>query len=103
MIDRPHHKFKAIATEHEGIRFASKKEGQRSLDLKQLQSAGEIAFFLRQVPFHLPGNVKYVVDFAIFWACGEVTFEDVKGVRTPQYITKKKQVEALYPITIKEL
>ena len=98
-----HHKFRAIATEHDGIRFASKKEGRRYLELKQLKSVGDIAFFLRQAPFHLPGNVKYVVDFVIFWACGDVTFEDVKGFRTPQYITKKKLVEALYPIQITEV
>ena len=55
-----------------------------------------------QVPFHLPGNVKYVVDFQVFMTDGTVKFIDVKGHRTPQYIAKKKMVEALYPVEIEE-
>jgi hypothetical protein len=96
------HKFKAVPTVRDGFRFDSKKEARRFDDLKLLQKAGEIVFFLRQVPFHLPGNVTYRIDFLVFWSDGNVTFEDVKGVRTPQYITKKKIVETLYPITIEE-
>lgn len=56
-----------------------------------------------QVPFKLPGGVRYVVDFVIFWADGQVTFEDIKGVRTESYKAKKRMVEDLYyPITIVE-
>ena len=56
-----------------------------------------------QVPFHLPGGVKYILDFLIFWANGEVTFVDVKGMKTAIYILKKKQVEDLYKIKIEEV
>lgn len=97
------HKFRAIATEVDNIKFSSKKEAKRYLELKLLVKAGEILFFLRQVPFHLPGEVKYVCDFMIFWKDGTVTIEDVKGMKTPMYILKKKQVESLYPITITEV
>ena len=97
------HKFKAQPTEHDGIKFSSKKEGRRYQDLKLLQRAGDVVFFLRQVPFHLPGNTKYVCDFMVFWQDGGCTIEDVKGHRTPQYIAKKKQVEAVYPIKITEI
>ena len=97
------HKFHAIPTEYNGIKFASKKEAKRYQQLLLLIKAGEVLFFLRQVPFHLPGNVKYLCDFVIFWANGEVSFEDVKGIKTPMYILKKKQVEALYPIKIIEV
>jgi hypothetical protein len=100
---RIRHKFNAIRLEYDGIKFASKKECNRYKQLKQLQTSGEIAFFLRQVPFHLKGNVKYVCDFVVFWSNGSVTIEDVKGVRTPVYITKKKIVEATYPIKITEV
>lgn len=96
------HKFHAIPTEYDGIKFASKKEAKRYKELLLLKKAGDILFFLRQVPFHLPGNVKYLCDFVIFWTNGEVIFEDVKGVKTPMYILKKKQIEALYPIEITE-
>ena len=97
------HKFRAIATELDGIKFSSKKESKRYVGLKLLQQSGELLFFLRQVPFHLPANVKYVCDFLCFWKDGTVTIEDVKGIKTPMYILKKKQVEAIYPIKITEL
>lgn len=96
------HKFGAVRTERDGIKFQSKKEA-RYFDFLQLeQKAGRVLFFLRQVPFHLPGGVIYRVDFQVFFRHGDVLFIDVKGMRTPEYITKKKLVEALYPVTIEE-
>lgn len=97
------HKFKAKPCELDGIKFASKKERSRYLELQLLEKAGDILFFLRQTPLHLPGGVKYVCDFLIFWSDGSVTFEDVKGYRTDLYKTKKRLVEATYPITINEI
>ena len=96
------HKFKAKRTECDGIKFASKKEATYYQELQLRKKAGEVLFFLRQVPLHLPGNVKYVCDFQVFITNGEVEFIDVKGFRTPQYIKLKKMVEAVYPIEIKE-
>ena len=98
-----YHKFRAIRCEADGIKFPSKKERKRYLELKQLQELGEVAFFLRQVPFYLAGGVKYVCDFQVFWSDGRVEFEDVKGMKTPVYIAKKKMVEATYPIQITEI
>ena len=97
------HKFRAVRCEYDGIKFASKKEGKRYLELKLLQKSGEVIFFLRQVPIHLSASVKYVCDYLIFWASGNVTFEDVKGMVTPMYLAKKKMVEAIYPIKIIEV
>lgn len=100
---RIRHKFNAKPTTYDGIKFASKKEQKRYLELQVLKSAGDILFFLRQTPMHLAGGVKYVCDFLIFWSDGTVTFEDVKGMITPMYKLKKKQVEATYPIQITEV
>ena len=97
------HKFKAVRSESDGFKFASKKERKRYLELKMLRQAGEVLFFQMQSPFHLTGAVKYVCDFQVYWKNGDITFEDVKGVKTPMYILKKKQVEQLYPITITEI
>lgn len=94
-------KFHAVICEADNIKFRSKKERRRYLELKALQAAGE-CWFLRQVPFYLPGNTKYVLDFLIFWKNGTYTFEDTKGKRTPMFIMKKKQVESLYPVKIIE-
>lgn len=97
------HKFNAIRSECDGIKFASRKERNRYLELKILHKAEEILFFLRQVPFHLPGNVKYICDFMVFWQDGNITIEDVKGFKTETYKAKKKMLEALYPVSIQEL
>lgn len=97
------HKFKAKPQELDGIKFPSKKEAKRYRELKTLQELGEVLFFLRQVPFHLEAGVKYVCDFLVFWTSGEVTIEDVKGIKTDMYILKKKMVEATYPVTITEI
>ena len=97
------HKFKAIPSQYDGIHFSSKKELKRYLELKNLQSRGDIIFFLRQVPFHIPGNTKYVCDFLIFWSNDNVTIEDVKGFKTDIYKLKKKLVEHHYPVQIIEV
>jgi hypothetical protein len=68
--------------------------------LKLRVAAGEVLFFLRQVPFHLPGGVTYRLDFMEFWVDGSVHCVDAKGMKTRSFIDKKKQVEALYPVTI---
>lgn len=97
------HKFRAQATERDGIRFDSKKEAKRYDDLRLLQRSGEVLFFLRQVPFDIGAGVKYRLDFLVFWRDGDITFEDVKGFRTKEYLIKKRLVESLYPITIQEI
>ena len=86
----------------DGILFDSKKEAQYYRTLQMAKKGGAIDFFLRQVPFDLPGGVKYRLDFLVFWNDGRVTFEDVKGCRTEMYRLKKKQVESLYPVEITE-
>lgn len=98
------HKFKAKPTYVSGRRFASKKEAIRYEELKRLEATGEIVMLLPQIPLPLSdsGKVRYICDFLIFWSNGTVTFEDVKGVKTPQYLMKKKLVEERYPIEIIE-
>ena len=97
------HKFNAVRTGLDGINFDSKKEARYYQELKMRQAGGEIVFFLRQVPLHLPGKTKLVIDFVQFHADGTVHFVDVKGFATAQYKLKKRQVEAIYPIVIEEV
>ncbi len=94
------HKLHAKPTTVDNINFSSKLEARYYQQLLLRQKAGEVIFFLRQVPFHLPGGVKYVLDFQEFHADGNVIFTDTKGMATPLYIAKKKIVEAIYPIQI---
>jgi len=99
------HKFHAQRDKRDGINFASKKEAAYYSKLKILRQAGEILFFLRQVPFDLPGNTKYVLDFIEFHAPknnepGDIIFTEVKGYMTPMAKLKISQTEQLYGIKI---
>ncbi len=102
MVPTKPSKLHNIICEADNIKFRSKKERARYLKLMTLQATG-VCWFLRQVPFYLPGNTKYVLNFLIFWKDGRQGFEDVKGHRTPAFIKNKKQVEALYPVKIAEI
>jgi len=104
-------KYHNIRTEVDGVKFASKKEAKRYGELKMLQKAGEVKWFICQPRFDLPGGIKYYADFLVVWAAkreaillfGEaVTVEDVKGMKTRVYTMKKKLVEATYPIKREE-
>ncbi len=104
------HKFRAVRTERDGIKFDSKAEARRYDELVLARKNGTVVQFLVHAPrFLLPGGTSYTADFLVFWADtdgtgGSVTVEDVKGMRTPAYKRSKKQVEALYaPITITEV
>lgn len=94
------HKFHAKPSYVDDKWFGSKAEAQYYTHLKLLQEQGKIVFFLRQVPFDLPGKVKYFVDFVEFWADGTVKFTDVKGYETETFKLKKKMVEEIYPVEL---
>lgn len=97
------HKYNNVRTEVDGQKFQSKREAKLYNELKLRKQAGDIIFFLPQVPLRLPGGVRYVVDFLVFEKDGRVRWLDAKGFRTQIYITKKKIVEAEYPIQIEEI
>lgn len=94
------HKYNAKPTVVDGIRFDSKKEAKYYCDLKLMKKAGEVLFFLRQVPIHLPGNTKLVIDFQVFYTDGRVEFQDTKGFQTEVFKLKKRQVEEIYPFKL---
>lgn len=93
--------FKAHPTEYNGRRYASKAEARYAQQLDLRKRAGEVVMWLPQVAFPLPGGTKYVCDFMVLEADERLRFVDVKGnVVTPEFLFKKKQVEALYPIEV---
>lgn len=108
------HKYGAIPTTIDGIRFASKAEAKRYGELKLLEKAGEIKDLELQPKFpllvharggglpYLVGN--YVADFRYREGRkGVLKIEDVKGMKTALYRWKKKHVEAQYGIEITEI
>lgn len=98
-------KFSARAVVEDHMRFDSKLERDRYLHWRQMRAAGVIDFFLRQVPFHLPGGIVYRLDFLIRWppayTAEPVTYEDCKGVLTRVSQNKIIQVQALYGIEVR--
>lgn len=108
-------KYKNRKTTVDGIVFDSKKEAARYQDLRLLERAGEIQDLRCQVPFELvPAQrdakgklverpVKYLADF-VYQDCatGERVVEDVKGYRTDVYKIKRRLMNHLYGIDIKE-
>lgn len=96
------HKFNAVRTKVDNVSFSSKKEAAYYSALKKRKEAGEIIFFLRQVPFHLSAGLRYTVDFMEFHADGTVHFTECKGFKTKDYIMRKKLVEHEYPIEVEE-
>jgi hypothetical protein len=99
------HKYHAIPTEIDGIRFDSKSEAIRYQELKLLERAGEISNLELQPKYSIDINGKhicnYVADFR-YLDRGVLVVEDVKGMKTPVYRLKKKMVEAAYGIVITE-
>ena len=120
--DHPKYAAPAIAryrkrAECDGIEFDSQLEMRRYKELKILKAAGEIKYFLRQIPFHLPGGIVSRVDFGVVYPSGQaqlghelviIEYEDCKAKphkRSNDHdrvsVNKRKQVKALYGVTVK--
>jgi hypothetical protein len=90
-------KYRNKAEIVDGIRFSSRLEASCYRELKLRQSAGEVAWFVRQVRFDLPGNVRYFADFLAVLTQGHgVEVIDAKGRDTEVSRIKRKLVEATY-------
>jgi hypothetical protein len=98
-------KYRNIPTRVGDILFPSKKEAARYEVLLLLQKAGKIRHLARQTPypFRVQGVLvcTYYADFE-YWEDGDIVVEDVKGIRTGVYIIKRKLMQALYGIKIRE-
>ena len=94
--------------------YASRKEHRRACELRFMQKAGIISDLKEQVPFELipsqrgeDGKVieracSYIADFVYKDASGNLAVEDTKGVRTKEYIIKRKLMLRVHGIRISE-
>jgi hypothetical protein len=110
------HKYRAVRTEVDGIRFASKREARRFQELLLLERAGEITNLQLHPRYPIEitrlsnGEVTtighYTADFAYWdvWAKRQV-IEDVKSgpTKTTAYRLRKRLVEAQYDFQITEV
>lgn len=93
-------KYKSKATVVDGIRFPSKRQAGHYVDLMRQKRAGLVSYFLMEVPFRLPGGTIYRADFVVFYPDGTHRVLDSKGLATPAFKIKKREVEATYPVEI---
>lgn len=105
-------KYHAKKLTVDGMTFDSRKEYQRWVELLLLEKAGVIEGLQRQVTFQLlPSQkgegrterpVKYVADFT-YQENGKTVVEDTKGMKTKDYIIKRKLMRFIHGITVKEV
>ena len=122
-------KYRNKKYEYDGIIFDSRKEGRRYAELKVMQKAGIIHDLQLQVKFVLipsqreestevyktgkqKGEPKagkliekecsYIADF-VYYENGKMIVEDAKGVRTKEYVLKRKMMLYFHGIRIKEV
>jgi hypothetical protein len=98
---KPRSKYGAKSVTIDGIRFASRLEGNRYGELKLLERAGEISLLLPQYRFPLmaPNNEVvgfYVADF-FYEEDGKRVCEEAKGFWTDLAKWKVKHFKAQYP------
>lgn len=99
-------KYRGVLCEADRLKFPSKKHRAYYLQLRAEQAAGLIKFFLREVPFDLPGQyengrvVRHYVDFAIISKDDRVKWVEVKGRDLAMGKMKRAQVEEIYGIRI---
>ena len=125
-------KYKSRKTILHGIKFDSMKEARRYQELLLLERAGAIHDLQRQVKFELipaqyeeiptgefykrgdrkgqpkmkrvcvEESVNYIADF-VYHENGVKVVEDTKGVKTKDYIIKRKLMLWVHKIKIKEV
>lgn len=113
----------------DGITFDSRREARRYCELKLMLKAKEITDLQLQVKFELipeqrepaterykagknkgefkPGKliekpIVYIADF-VYKQNGEMIVEDAKGLKTREYIIKRKLMRYIHGISIKEV
>lgn len=104
-------KYGNIKTEYNGTVFMSRKEARYAEQLDILKKASKdherVVSYEMQVPYKIIVNGKYIckylADFRVLYADDHTEIIDVKGVRTNTYSLKKKLVEAIHGIEIREV
>ena len=101
-------KYKNCKAEIDGIVFDSKREAERYRKLKLMQFSGMISGLELQKEFELIPKqkgeraVKYRCDF-YYLKDGNPIVEDVKGMKTKDYIIKRKLMLFIHGIRVIEI
>lgn len=106
-------KYHSRKITRDGMTFDSVKEYRRFCELRLLERAGAVTELERQVKFELipaqriDGKVveracQYIADF-VYQENGKRVVEDTKGMKTKDYIIKRKLMLYIHGIRIKEV
>lgn len=106
-------KYHSRKITRDGMTFDSMKEYRRYCELRLIERAGAITELQRQVKFELipaqriDGKVveracQYIADF-VYQENGKRVVEDTKGVKTKDYIIKRKLMLYIHGIRVKEV
>lgn len=105
--EKKRQKYGNQRVEIDGMKFDSKHEAQVYQELRLRVLAGELKCVLRQVPFDLPGGIRYIADFVTIRP--DMSIEGVYDAKSEitrknrVYINKKKQMKACWGIEITEV
>ncbi len=90
--------------------YSSKREANRAAELQLLLRAGKIEDLVEQPEYELIPKqegeraIKYRADFQYFDnGTQKIVIEDVKGMRTPVYILKRKLMKYMLRLTVTEV
>lgn len=111
---RAKRKYANVPTVVDEVRFDSRAEAKRWVDLQMLERAGQISRLRRQVEYELipalerPSGGReracsYVADFVYERADGRTIVEDVKGKATPEYRIKRKLMLWVHKVEVLEV
>lgn len=93
--------FKPVSKSKYGNRrtngYASKREAQYAELLATGKRAGVVLEWLEQVPVKLPGGLKYVIDFLVFYQDGSYAYVEVKGAETAVWKAKMRLLQEARP------
>lgn len=110
-VGKKRNKYGAIKVEDDGIKFDSKKEHRRYLELKAFEAAKAISDLEVHPSYPLEVNgvriSVYTPDFRYRDIdTGNLVIEDVKGgnsTKTRAYVMRRKLMKAIYDIDVQEV
>lgn len=103
-----HNKYGARKVYVDGIKFDSQHEANRYCELKVLERGKAISNLKRQVKFELIPKQEneracnYIADFS-YIENGQLVVEDAKGYKTEVYKLKRKLMQHVHGIKIREV
>lgn len=96
-----YNKHRNIRTTLDGMSFQSRLEAKLLPEYKLRQKANDIAWFIRQPRFDLPGGIIYKADYLAVFKESVVDIEIFVNKITPKTLSKIEIIQQNYPVKLK--